>query len=252
MALVPADRVLETFIRFRPDLLNVSRTALGQLRVVGGFPDPGGKFQGFALLIALYIAPENIDSISCARLVFGSCQPVEFVGEFLWYLDYAWHRFLWLVPAAGHQAWYLNLNHNATGVKSAFPGSCSGGLELLIKAGEALTVTLTPGGTNTAFPGRVRAASRCRGPSRAAPRESRESTAETVGSLHAGAGDCDPSRPRNWNFSDILERHAGCLCALVQQEVGERGLRALDLRRKYRLLANVQVDEQGDVWQDRR
>ena len=76
-----ADSVLETFIGFRSDLLNVSRAALGQFRVIGGFPDPGGKFQRFELLIALNIAPENINGIGCARLMFGPCQPVEFVGE---------------------------------------------------------------------------------------------------------------------------------------------------------------------------
>jgi hypothetical protein len=33
-----------------------------------------------------------------SRLVFGSGQPIEFVGQFLWYLDDAWHRFLGQSP----------------------------------------------------------------------------------------------------------------------------------------------------------
>ncbi len=96
--MVPAYSILETFIRFRPYLLNVGRASLRQFRVIGVFPDPGGKLQRFALLIALDIPPENINGVNCARLVLRSCQPVEFVGEFFWYLDYAWNRFLWLVP----------------------------------------------------------------------------------------------------------------------------------------------------------
>jgi hypothetical protein len=51
--------------------------------------------QGLALLVASHVAPENIDDVGGARLVFGSGQPVQLVSEFLWNFDDAWHRFLW-------------------------------------------------------------------------------------------------------------------------------------------------------------
>jgi hypothetical protein len=88
------DGRLEAFIGFGPDLLNAGRAALGQLRVVGETPGSGGKLQGFALLVAPNIAPEYIDGVGGARLVYGSGKPVELLGQFFRYLDYAWHRFL--------------------------------------------------------------------------------------------------------------------------------------------------------------
>jgi hypothetical protein len=75
--------------------------------VIGRIPGPGRKLQGLELLIAPHIPPEDIDDVGRTRLVFGPGQPVEFVGEFLWYLDDAWHDFL---------PWYLNLNLNPAGV----------------------------------------------------------------------------------------------------------------------------------------
>jgi hypothetical protein len=45
-----SEGVLEPLVRFRPDLLDVGRAALGRFRVVGGIPGPSGKLEGFVLL----------------------------------------------------------------------------------------------------------------------------------------------------------------------------------------------------------
>jgi hypothetical protein len=63
------------------------------LRVRGRIPGPGGKPEGFALFATPDVAPEELDDIGGARLVFGSGQAVELVGKFFWYLDDAWHSF---------------------------------------------------------------------------------------------------------------------------------------------------------------
>jgi hypothetical protein len=91
--LVP-DGVLEPFIGLRPDLLDIGGAALNQFRVVGGIPGASGKLQGFALLVAPHVAPEDIDGVARPPLVFGLGQPVKLVGQFFRYFDDAWHRFL--------------------------------------------------------------------------------------------------------------------------------------------------------------
>jgi hypothetical protein len=63
--------------------------------MIGRIPRPRGKLQGLALLVASYIAPQNIDDVGGSRLVLSARQPVELLSEFCWYLDDAWHRFLW-------------------------------------------------------------------------------------------------------------------------------------------------------------
>jgi hypothetical protein len=92
------DSVLEPFIRFRPDLVDVGRAASGKLQMVGRIPRPGRKLQGFTLPVGLYVAPQNVNGVGGARLVFSPGEPVEFVGQFLWYLDYARHGFLGEAP----------------------------------------------------------------------------------------------------------------------------------------------------------
>jgi hypothetical protein len=77
-----SDGVLEPLVRFRSDLVDVGRATLGLFRVIGRIPRAGRKLQGFALLIAAHMAPEDIDWISAAWLVFNSGEP----GEFLRYL----------------------------------------------------------------------------------------------------------------------------------------------------------------------
>ena len=78
MALFP-DGLLEPFIRFRPDLIDVGRPTLCQFRVVGRIPGARGKLEGFALLVPADIPPENINGVGRARFVFGSGQPVQLV-----------------------------------------------------------------------------------------------------------------------------------------------------------------------------
>ena len=51
------------------------------------------------------------------------------------------------------------------------------------------------------------------------------------------------------DLHDVVERHAGGLLHLEEQQVGERGLRALDLGGEHRLLADVGVEEKIGVWQ---
>ena len=85
---------LKAFVCFGPDPIDVSGAALSQFRVRGGTPGPGGKPQGFALLVTPDVAPEEIDDIGGAWFVCGSSQAVELVGKFFWYLDDAWHGFL--------------------------------------------------------------------------------------------------------------------------------------------------------------
>jgi len=92
------DGLLETFIGFRADLIDVGRPTLCQFRVVGRIPGARGKLEGFALLVPADIPPENIDGVGRARFVFGSGQPVQLVSEFLGYLNDPWNRFLWVVP----------------------------------------------------------------------------------------------------------------------------------------------------------
>src|SRR5664279_4075830 len=50
---------------------------------------------------------------------------------------------------------------------------------------------------------------------------------------------------------DVDKRHPRRLVILEQEQVGQRRLSPLDLRRKHRLLAHVGVDEQGQVGYDR-
>jgi hypothetical protein len=64
---------------------------LSQFGKVGGIPGSRGRLQGFALLVAPHIAPENIDDVAGAWLMFGAGHAVEFVGEFSWYFDDARH-----------------------------------------------------------------------------------------------------------------------------------------------------------------
>jgi hypothetical protein len=96
--LLISDGVLESLVWFRPDLVDISRATLGQFRMIRRIPRPGGKPQGFALLMASYVPPEDLESISATRLLFGSGSPVEFVAKFLRYLDDTWHGFLRQVP----------------------------------------------------------------------------------------------------------------------------------------------------------
>jgi len=51
------------------------------------------------------------------------------------------------------------------------------------------------------------------------------------------------------DLRDIVERNSGSLAELEQQQVRERRLRPLDLRRKQRLLADVAVEEERRVRQ---
>jgi hypothetical protein len=51
------------------------------------------------------------------------------------------------------------------------------------------------------------------------------------------------------DFFDILKGHARNRLILKQQQVGERGLGTFDLGRDQRLLANVQIEQESDVWQ---
>ena len=57
-----------------------------------------GKLQRFALSVAPHVAPESIDDLGGTWLMFSSGQAVEFVSEFLWYLDDAGDRFREQVP----------------------------------------------------------------------------------------------------------------------------------------------------------
>ena len=92
----------------------------------------------------------------------------------------------------------------------------------------------------------------CRGRAdgRAAPRASR------------AAGACDSGSPPRSSFEPvlqrrhaaahlarILDRHARLLVDLVEQQIGERRLRALDLRGEHRLLAHEAVEQQRRVRQ---
>jgi hypothetical protein len=54
------------------------------------------------------------------------------------------------------------------------------------------------------------------------------------------------------DLARILHRHAGLLVDLVQQQVRQRGLRALDLRGQHRLLAHEAAEQQRRVGQQRR
>ncbi len=45
----------------------------------------------------------------------------------------------------------------------------------------------------------------------------------------------------------VVQRNTWRLCVLIKQQVGERRLRSLDLRREYGLLANVGVEEELEV-----
>ena len=51
------------------------------------------------------------------------------------------------------------------------------------------------------------------------------------------------------DFLNVVQRHAGRLVVFKQEQVGQRRLSALDLRREHRLLAHVGVDEQRQVRQ---
>ena len=54
------------------------------------------------------------------------------------------------------------------------------------------------------------------------------------------------------DLDDVVERDAGRLLDLEEQQVGERGLRALDLRREHGFLADVGVEEERLVGQEGR
>jgi prevent-host-death family protein len=58
-----------------------------------------------------------------------------------------------------------------------------------------------------------------------------------------------PRRHAAADLARILHRHTGLLVDLVQQQVRERGLRALDLRGQHRLLAHEAVEQQRRVGQ---
>ena len=51
------------------------------------------------------------------------------------------------------------------------------------------------------------------------------------------------------DFLHIVQRYARRLCVLVEQQVGERRLRPLNLRREYSLLTNIGVKEELEVWE---
>jgi len=51
------------------------------------------------------------------------------------------------------------------------------------------------------------------------------------------------------DFLHIVQRYASRLCVFVKQQVGERRLRPLDIRREDGLLTNVGVEEELEVRQ---
>jgi hypothetical protein len=53
------------------------------------------------------------------------------------------------------------------------------------------------------------------------------------------------------DFPGIVRGDAGSLVEFEQQQVGQRGLRALDLRRQHRFLADVRVEKQARARQQR-
>ena len=53
------------------------------------------------------------------------------------------------------------------------------------------------------------------------------------------------------HLAHVLERNAGCLLAFVEQESGEGRLRAFDLLRDQRHFADVRVDEERSVREQR-
>ena len=52
------------------------------------------------------------------------------------------------------------------------------------------------------------------------------------------------------DLARVVDRHARGFLGLVQQQIGQGGLSALDLRGQQRLLADIDVEEQGRVRQD--
>ncbi len=54
------------------------------------------------------------------------------------------------------------------------------------------------------------------------------------------------------DLDHVVERHPGRLVELEEEQVGQRRLRALDLRREHRLLADVGIEEERLVRQERR
>jgi hypothetical protein len=52
------------------------------------------------------------------------------------------------------------------------------------------------------------------------------------------------------DFLDVFQWNAWCFLALEKQEIGKRGLRALNLRRKHGLLSVVEINEKRRIWQD--
>jgi hypothetical protein len=89
---IPASRFSNTVSTgYGSDPVDVSCAALSQFRVRGRVPGPGRKPEGLALFVAPDVAPEEIDDIGGAWLMFGSGHAVELVGKFFWYLDGAWH-----------------------------------------------------------------------------------------------------------------------------------------------------------------
>lgn len=54
------------------------------------------------------------------------------------------------------------------------------------------------------------------------------------------------------DLRDVVDRHVRDLVALEQEQIGQRGLRALDLRRQQRFLAHVHIEKQWGRRQDGR
>ena len=120
------------------------------------------------------------------------------------------------------------------------------------------------GGTKSALPGRVPPIQFCErrnspgSLSAPRPRESSSPCISRISRLESGkplAQAREAVLQRGdvvRDLDDVVERHAGRLVDLEQQQIRERGLRAFDLRREHRFSADVGVEEELGIRQQGR
>lgn len=78
---------------------------------------------------------------------------------------------------------------------------------------------------------------------------------EAYAQREAGAQLLQPELQRSdtsTHLARIFDRHAGLLVDFVQEEIGQRGLRSLDLRREHRFFANETVEQKRGIGEERR
>src|SRR5580704_14101169 len=86
-SLVPADSILESFIRLGADLVDIGCAAFSQFRVMVRIPCARGNHEGLVLFVTLDFPTQHFDGVGGSPLALSLGQLVELARQCLWDFD---------------------------------------------------------------------------------------------------------------------------------------------------------------------